>query len=131
MGWYASKLGSIECHHTLSKHNAIVEFAHGDHDWSIPVLHKLMWRVCKSALSNGIVFIPECAAHIPVGKPHFFSFKVLALDVEDAGMSNESSKSALVMACKPIYRKTSIACSNGTNVFCVDIWLILHIVDCT
>ena len=80
-------------------------------------------------MGSGVVLVPECAAHVPVGKPHLLGFEVLALDVEDARVSNKCSKSALMMAGKPVYRETAIAGTNSTDVSGIDKGLSSHVVD--
>ena len=74
--------GGIKSSHCLVGKNAVVLFAMNTKDRCIPFVYKLVWRVGECALSHRILFFPVCAAHIPVGKPFFFSFQILHFHVK-------------------------------------------------
>lgn len=73
---------------------------------------------------------PESSAHIPVGKPHLFGLKILCFHIEDAGMSEKCREAVVMVAGEPVYRKSAIACAGGSDMFAVNIGILLHVVDC-
>ena len=85
----------------------------------IPLIDELMWRVGKSALCCRILLIPVSAAHIPVGKPHFFCFQILHFHVEDTVVCNEGFEALIMMTCQPINRESTKAGSNATQTIFV------------
>ena len=88
-----------------------------------------MRRACESALCYSIVFFPECATHIPVGKPHLFCFKILGFHIEDACMSKQGCKSVVMVAGKPIDGESAVGCSGGSDALIVYIWILLHVIN--
>ena len=80
-----------------------------------------MWRCGKCALCCRIIFCPERAAKIPVGKEEFFGLKVLCLEVENTGMGDKAGKAVVVMSGKPVYGKSTIGGANGTDVVAINI----------
>ena len=94
LGRNATQLGGIEGRHSLRGDDTIVLFALDAEDWSVPLIYKTMGRVLESLL----VSVPESTTHVPVGKPHFFRFQVLLLDVEDAIVGDESLETLVVAA---------------------------------
>ncbi len=145
LGRYSAELGGIECHLALRRQYAIVVLTVGNEYGSIPFVDETVGRHLKCALCGGVALVPICsvvrevfgvgrsipcaATHVPVGKPHLFSLKILCLHIEDAGMCDKACETVVVVAGKPVNRETSVACSGGTDMSCVNPWLSLYMVD--
>lgn len=123
LGGYATQFGCIESTHTLRCKYAVVFLAMYAEDGGIPLVDKAVGRVGKGALCRSICFIPRCAAHIPIGKPHLLGLHILLLDVEDTGMGYKGIETVVVMTGQPIYRETAVAGAYGTHLAYIGLFL--------
>lgn len=116
----------IESLHTLCDRNTEIIFVVDDEDRSVPLLHRLVWRVGV----RGIRFLfPERSAVIPVGKPHLFCLAVHRFAVEDSAVGDEALETFLVMSGKPIDAIATERSTDRTEVFGVAPWFFGDIVD--
>ena len=82
-----------------------------NHNGSIPLINEFMGRIRITALYSFIIFFPERASQIPVGKPKLIGFNILLFQIKYSVVGNKSLKTTIVMARKPVNGKSAIGCT--------------------
>ena len=88
-----------------------------------------MRTVGESALCDLVVFLPVCAAHVPVSEPFLFGLEVLHLHIENAVVRDEGFEAFVMMSGQPIDAESAEGSTDATEVLFVHIRLFAELIN--